>query len=350
MATYQINGRIKNSEDFHGINGVYVKAVLKYYDGTANKVLGTSGITSTDGIFSIQTIDVNPELVRETDIFFEMYSNENNKLLKRFSNKDISSLIIDKVDIEITDISNDLILSGENYIVKGKLLNADGTVPATSGPYPYIAGLKVYFVNSRGEETDWDASNYIQIDANGEFSIQKTSTIVNPSIIVKVFEEVSSGTFEEKMRSPLIINAKNEEVINLSLGGAFVGKTEFTKTKEDVDSKLGTDLESLKDANFAMINNETKVSGVQLDRYIHAKHFKEKLGLGDEYIEVFYGLLQAGAPKSLRGILASDPEVLSKLLAKSDADNITSVNDDGTKIEAILNQNASYALQDTGSV
>jgi hypothetical protein len=360
MATYQIKGRIKNLKDHQGINGVIVKAVLKKYDGTENETIGTSRETLPDGVFSIATDPIEPKDIKSNDLVFEIYSSDGGKLLQTTAPGLINDLIISKIGVEVTDIKDEILNLGSNYRIRGKVLNSDGSIPVSSGGTTGDTGttdgtdeiifpihIYAYSVSSDGITESKINTTAVEIDDEGNYSIEFVHNNSNKlNLIVKVLNHEETETL---ITSPLVLNAHNNETINLSMGsGAFKGETEFNRVKTAIDDKLDrfSDLSDVKDKHFAIINNQVDLPGKQLDAYIHAKNFVAKLELGVGYVEVFYGLLQNGAPKSLDKLLLEDRESLGDKLDKAVENNIVSIDEAArnTKIEEIIAELPSYTL------
>lgn len=164
--------------------------------------------------------------------------------------------------------------------------------------------------------------------------------------------EVIDNSNDIVIRSPLIINAKNNEEINLSIGDQeYIGRSDFETITDKIGDKLDNlnDLSTIKDKNFAVLSNIVDADPKKILNYIQSRHFASKLSLDTAiFTEVFYGLLSSGAPTSLRDILLADGHHLKSLISKAYDKNIVS-NYTEANIDTILDKAPEQALVDEES-
>jgi hypothetical protein len=123
----EIKGRILSKKNLQGIPGMIVYAYLKSFNEDNKTTIGDpSTETGTDGTFTISTT-LASDNIRKNDLYFEVRSALNGKLIKSTEYQLVNDLILNNLDVELDDISTDIINTEDNYRVRGIVRNFDGS-------------------------------------------------------------------------------------------------------------------------------------------------------------------------------------------------------------------------------
>ena len=360
----EIKGRILSKKNLQGIPGMIVYAYLKSFNEDNKTTIGDpSTETGTDGTFTISTT-LASDNIRKNDLYFEVRSALNGKLIKSTEYQLVNDLILNNLDVELDDISTDIINTEDNYRVRGIVRNFDGS-DAFNAVNTFR--VKAWHVNhlddlTAANETVIDGKTPLSTDAvtintDGTYAIgfQRLGDHDEPIFEkgkLNLLLEVIDNSNDIVIRSPLIINAKNNEEINLSIGDQeYIGRSDFETITDKIGDKLDNlnDLSTIKDKNFAVLSNIVDADPKKILNYIQSRHFASKLSLDTAiFTEVFYGLLSSGAPTSLRDILLADGHHLKSLISKAYDKNIVS-NYTEANIDTILDKAPEQALVDEES-
>jgi len=163
-------------------------------------------------------------------------------------------------------------------------------------------------------------------DQNGCYVISYNLSSLNNkdsiNFYVSVFKAENSNT--ELIRSPLILNANEDETINLIIGDTtknpFVRKTEYELLSERLESIIKkTDYQVLTEQDIILISNSTQIKASNIAYYVKAKRLAEETKLE---AEIFYGLFCNNLPSNLAHLLIEGPENIKKAIKSAIEMNI----------------------------
>jgi hypothetical protein len=343
MAAYQIKGRVIDPKTNQGISKLKVELWIKEKATGLHVWIGDpDDIDNTkyneDGTFILAWRE-NPLLTQQDfDIFFKVYMSS--ILLTETQFTLVNEIIPQKALISIQEIPVDSYMNQTTRRIHGFVLTSIGE--------PVIGKPVRAFNKTFQSEVRINAQDSIT-DQHGYYSIIYYPSAENRvNIVVKVFN--NPQTAEILVSSPLILNAKDNEEINLSIGVTpYTGTSEFSIVSPEIEAKLEhiNDLSGLGDREFALLSNEIKIENNKIYTYIQAKHFAQTLNLNNSpYTEVFYGLLKVGAPNSLNGILLEKADKLNNFLNDANERNIINISTDNSFINQILLKTSSFTLND----
>lgn len=202
--------------------------------------------------------------------------------------------------------------------VRGRVAKADGSP---------LAELQVVALDRDGRSQENGGERFLgetYTDPRGYYAIRYTvDQLVSPAkgsadLVVRVYEEQST---EPLAASPLILNALEEEIINLSVGEeAYRGRSEH----QAVTERLKPLLEGIEEGDFsrqdvAYFSNQTDLTVEQVQLYVEAGKQSRKAGLD---AGVLYGLYRSGLPYSFAALTVQSPEVLGASLKRAQEMNI----------------------------
>jgi hypothetical protein len=116
----------------------------------------------------------------------------------------------------------------------------------------------------------------------------------------------------ELVSSPIIFNAKPEEIVDLSIGGEYRGPSEFEDLLAQLTPLLqDVPLVELTEDDLTFLTNETGQDSQRITFLVLAHQISRKTGLAPE---AFYAFFREGLPTSLPALLAQSPDVLRRAL------------------------------------
>ncbi|MEM9719824.1 MAG: neuraminidase-like domain-containing protein [Bacteroidota bacterium] len=196
------------------------------------------------------------------------------------------------------------------FSVQGVILRGDGT---------RINNITVEaFDKGVGEEL---SLGRISTDKEGSYFISYTAADLCPGkeradLIVRVFERG-----KEIATSPLIINAREEERINLSVARTgFRGPSEFAVLSQTLAPSLeGKEIQKLNSRDVKILKGKHELEESSIAYYIKAIKHGQELNLSPEW---FYGMYRTGLSTSLNYLLSQQTRTLGKAIAASAKRNI----------------------------
>lgn len=280
---------------------------------------GTNGTDGTDGLDGADGRGVT-----------SIELNSSNNLLLTYSDSTTE-------EIELTSLIMGL---PKTYVVEGIIANTNG-LPL------YNQTVKVYHKNiDQLSQLGPDATT----SKSGEYTVQFTQEDVDaitegqPDIVVKVFAPDDA----ELAVSPLIIDASEQEVVNLAVGsGEFKGLIEYNFIDAKLADTITTEnVEGYTEPNMISdLAKKTKSDPNEVNRYVQVKKLAKDSTLDENML---FGLSKAGEYNSYRDMLTEKPSVLEAKMNEAVADGrlpdtVTS-SDITTFINSLKDQGVQKAL------
>jgi hypothetical protein len=324
---FRITGQVISQQTRQGIHGLKVEAWDK--DLIFDDMVG-SAVTDEQGAFEItfnESYFRELFLDRRPDLFFKVI--RDGTLVKSTRDSVLWNLEGEQeaVLIEVETVVEDNPIPPKQFVVRGTLLNPDGT------PFP-SATVKAFDKELRREKELGAAIT--GVDGAYLISYQPTQHIHpekgHADLIVRAYDQDNN----EIAISPLICPAKEDEQVTLVVGNAtLIGKSEFELLKESLSPLLkgaGTDGADLSPAELTEDDIDyIKTCYPELDTdhlayFIQAEQITiEARGLAPEAAvpaHAFYGLLRRDVGSNLDELL---DRKLSDLIEALDAAMVESV-------------------------
>ncbi|MEO0471642.1 MAG: Tc toxin subunit A, partial [Bacteroidota bacterium] len=284
------------------------------FDRISDDFLGNA-ITDESGFFSLQIhpTTYNRLLIdRHPDLYFQIYQGE--KCIKNTRKDVIWNVKERRREVEI--VLDESVVPGEGrtprlYAVSGRIVKPDG-----SGIRNIV--VKAFDKGNQSEKVLGESKT----DVKGSYSIRYTSqdlidlTKGRADLVVRAFQQKDGS---QVAASPLILNALDQEVVNLVVGeSVFRGPSEFTQVENALAELLQeANVNEISEREITVLANQSGLEDIQVARYIKASRDTEQSGVGTE---VLYGLYAQGQPTSLGALLNQQPAALQNAL-KTAVDN-----------------------------
>lgn len=278
---------------------------------TTHQLLGTAQ-PDESGSFSIIHKTKSPVLKKGIDVFYEVYDGDQLLYSTESAPTKVKSADSEQVTLKIpTEKETTAVQSRESeYRVKGRIVNKDGKG---------IPNLTVQAYD-QGVGTELLIGVHRKTNSVGQYEIVYKQENLCPGkeradLIVRVYtNDILKGA------SPLIVNAYEEESINIAIGEAiFRGHNEF----DVLDFKLRNELSEVNLAKLTgrdaeILANKKGLNNEQVAFYIKAKVHAESTSVP---AEVFYGLYRTGMPTSLNPLISQSAKRISKAIRKASKAN-----------------------------
>ncbi len=310
---YMIRGTVTSERDGQGVANLGVEAWDK--DLVFNDFVG-SAVTDEQGAFQIQFTESHFKelfLDRKPDLFFKVFKGD--KLIKSTENSVLWNVGRKTKDIVIAVKMPD---DGpvRKFQVSGRIVEPNGSPLPDKLVKAYDQGIGETELGSAATD---DEGHYLIIYRGSQLSDPGKQ---RANLIVKVFEPNEEAP-EAIAASPLFLNAREEETINLVVGEeSYRGPSEYEFLREKLDPELkDARLNALTEKDAVALANKTGIAPLEVAYFMKAKRLEEQTG-NNISAEIFYGLFRQDLPTSLPALLARDKQVQKSSLEAAASANI----------------------------
>lgn len=333
--TYRVKGVVLSSMTKTPLLGLKVEAWDK--DLIIDDLLG-SAVTDRKGLFAITFKEhYYRELFdRRPDVYFKVF-HEGAVIT---STEDSVLWNISESDKTITIYADTAPAHDhyqENFVVYGKVVNTDGS--PQDGLHVKALDKQLRKETLLGE-TDSENTGKYRI----HYQLQQLASGKSAAdLIVRVYENAKSS--EILASSPLILNALQEEEINLVIGEeSYQGRTEYAMVKEVLTPLIDiTQTDTLDSSDYAYLVNKSGLSVEQITYFLEARNFSAKTAVDPQF---YFGLFKLGQPINTVALAVADPDMLSSTVKRAGfAHHICEFNDD--EISSAIHQLQQLTIDDT---
>jgi Tc toxin complex TcA C-terminal TcB-binding domain/Neuraminidase-like domain len=210
-----------------------------------------------------------------------------------------------------------------------------GTVHEANGKLTGAVMVRAFDCDLRNEELLGETRS----DAKGNYEIRygpqqfRRAEKGSADLRVAAFDDQK----QQLVSSPIVFNARSEEIVNLSIGGEYRGPSEFENLLGEIepllqDVPLHELIEDDSHQDITFLANESGQNPQRITFLVVAHRLSRQTGLA---AEAFYGFFREGLPTSLPALLAQSPELLRRVLVVAVGKNIIPSRF-GAKIDEIL--------------
>ncbi|WP_437962142.1 neuraminidase-like domain-containing protein [Sorangium sp. So ce119] len=194
--------------------------------------------------------------------------------------------------------------------ITGRVREADGTIPE---------GVTVAAFAKRLRRADEPLGEPVHLDAEGRYTVAYTTE--RPRLDVYVAVSLGKKTVAS---SAVVLNAGDDETIDVAIGGAVRPRSDFERTRDALGAVLteeGLELHAIGELDFSEVALLSARSGVVPRELVLVR---QSFALARETgvpAEVLYALGRQKIPLSAAGLLASDPAARRDAVARAVAEN-----------------------------
>ncbi|TRX54812.1 hypothetical protein FNH22_18840 [Fulvivirga sp. M361] len=297
-----------------------------------NRFMG-SGITDSTGQATVNISDQNFQDVYvngSPQTYFLIYSNSGALVLDTRVGGDQN---------EETNVKLQLINFVEATTGPGIPLSVSGTIQRTDGSVP-IPAVKVvaYDKDVVGEKevgntiTNPDGTYGIDFNSNDLTGVGRTQA----DLRVRVFEQTDTNSENPLAVSPLLVDALENEVVNLVIGDdVFVGLSEFKQVNNKLAPAISNnDPATFQEEDIIVVAGKFDVDADWTNYYVKSRAFANQTSIA---AEIYYGLMRRELPDDLADLLSEDRSILQRELEAAAFDNVIA-SDLISDIQTLLDQ------------
>jgi hypothetical protein len=333
--SYSIKGNVLSSITKKPLAGIRVEAWDM--DLIFDDLLG-SAVTDQKGLFSLtfKKHYYRELFERKPDVYFKVFyrgqliTSTEDHVLWNLSEPDKA------IDIYV-DMLQTPDHEKENFVVYGKVVKGDGSPQCGLRVKAFDKQLKHEILLG---ETDTDEKGKYKIQYQ---LLQLGSGKSDPDLIIRVYG--SEKSTDPLASSPLILNALQEEEVNLIIGEeTYAGRTEYTVIEEALAPFLANvALEQLDSLDYAYLESKTSLNVEQIVYYLEALNFSAQTQIDPQF---FFGLFKMGYAINLIALTATTPNIIGDAVKRAGLVRyIRELNDD--EIESAINILQQRIIDDT---